>query len=278
MTAAIGTLRAWPSRDADGRTNQKVRRKPKLGDRPGCVDSREAMAVEPQAFITPAQRSARLIAFRRHATATRVKGKRRGCERPDGTRSYSIYCAEVLDYLMGFAVQTGRIFPSYEEIADWVGCAYKTAVQCVHQLAGGGWLEWDRRFVRIGSAGEFEPQVEQTSNFYRLKLPNAAAKLIEAFKARRPPLPDDVDAQAVSEEADDASRAVKRGVAELEADLAAKRRDNQFLANLASCRTPAAVEALFLQRLRLKEALAKWGDGVEALSTAVDASTQREFP
>lgn len=277
MNAAIGTLKAWPSRDADGRTNQKVRRKPKFGDKPGCVESREAMAVEPQCFITPKTRGERMIAFRRHATQARVRGKRRGCKRPDGTPSYSIFCADVLDFLMGFAVQTGRIFPSYTEISEFVGCGYKTVRDCLHQLAAGGWIEWDRRFVRTGSPGQAEPQVEQTSNFYRLKLPNVAAKLIEAWKGRRPPPPDDID-EAAAEAAVDASRAVRRGVAELEADLAAKRRDNQFLANLASCRTPAAVEALFLQRQQLKEALAKWGTGVEGSSTGVDASAQREFP
>ncbi|WP_337186716.1 hypothetical protein [Phenylobacterium sp.] len=277
--SAVATLRAWPSRDADGRTNQKVRRRPKAGDKPGCVASREAVAREPQAFLKPAQRLARMNAFRRHAKDSRVRGKRRGCLRPDGTPTYSIFAGDVLDYLMYYAVQTGRIFPSCKEIAEAVGCAYRTAVNCIHQLAAGGWLEWDRRFVRVGSPGAAEPQVEQTSNFYRLKLPNAAGELMAAWKARRPPPPDDVDVDDAAEEhAAEAARAVRRGTAEVEADLAAKRRDNQFLANLASCRTPAAVEALFVQRLRLKEALAQWGDGVEASSTGAKASIQREFP
>src|SRR4051812_41648735 len=104
--------RAWPSRDAQGRTNQRVRR-----------DSREAVPNEPRAFLSPRQRRERVNAFRRHAKATRPAGKRWG-----SAGTYSLHCAEILDFLMYHAVQTGRVFPTYQEISAAVGCAYRTAV------------------------------------------------------------------------------------------------------------------------------------------------------
>ncbi|MDZ4372608.1 MAG: hypothetical protein U1C74_14455 [Phenylobacterium sp.] len=269
--SAVSTLRAWPSRDADGRTRQKVRRRP-TGDRPGCVDSREARAVEPANFLSPRQRRERIAAFRRHATDTRDRGKRRGYVRPDGTPSYSIYAGDVLDYLMHFAVQTGRVFPSYAEISEAVGCAYKTAVNCVRQLAAGGWVEWERRFVRVGSPGQAEPQVEQTSNLYRLKLPNAAQRLLDAWRARRAPPPDDVDIEAAAAATDPDIE-----VAQMHAK---KLRMMQEM--MAASRSPQDREAIAQRATALQAELRKLEAGIQARdegsSTAPPASTQREFP
>ena len=244
--AGISTLRAWPSRDENGRTKQKVRR-----------DSREALPVEPAELLSPRQRRARISAFRRHASSVRIPGKRRGAR---GT--YSLYCADVLDYLMYHAVQTGRIFPSYEDISAAVGCAYRTAVNCVRQLAAGGWVSWERRFVRVGSPGQAEPQVVQTSNLYRLALPNAARALIDGWKRRRPPAPDDVPDDAVAAVEPDTEAAISRAVAE--AERGAQRRNQHLLSALAAARTPHQVEAVLTGRSKMQGLLDKLEAGLRA--------------
>lgn len=254
MSAA--TIRAWPSRDANGRTNQKVRR-----------ESREALVNEPVEFLSPRQRRERIAAFRRHATEIRIPGRRRGCS---GT--YSAIAGDVLDYLMSFAVQTGRIFPSYEEIAKACGCAYRTAVRVIHQLKRGGWLGWERRFVRVGKPGSAEPQVEQTSNFYRLYVPNVASALMKAWRDRRPPPPDDVDDQAVARARDPDAEAKDMAVKKLVA----------IRSLMAMAKTPQDREAIAKRTTELEAALEAYGAATvgrrEASSTAVDELPKREFP
>lgn len=247
---------AWPSRDADGRTNQKVRR-----------ESREALVNEPVEFLSPRQRRERIAAFRRHATEIRTPGRRRG-----SAGTYSTIAGDVLDYLMMFAVQTGRIFPSYEEIAKACGCAYRTAVRVILQLKRGGWLYWERRFVRVGKPGTAEPQVEQTSNFYRLAVPNVASALMKAWRDRRPPPPDDVDAQAAAAAQDP----------DVEAREMALKKLHAIRSLMSASMSPKDREAIAKRTAELEAALSAYGAGVtsrsEASSTAVDERPKREFP
>lgn len=246
MTASA---RAWPRRDANGRTNQPVRR-----------DSREALDHEPRQLLSRRQKSERLAAFKRHATAARQAGRRRGhgwkarMKWRHQVEAYGASCADVLEYLMHQAVEHGRVFPTFKEIAEAVGCAYRTAVRCVQQLARGGWLEWERRFVHVAGVGGAGPQVLQTSNLYHLKLPNAAGALIDAWRARRAPPPDDVDPHAARIWASGEARAAE-AAAVAEAQSAAERRNQHILARLAAARTPGAVLAIFQGHQDLQAAL-----------------------
>lgn len=245
--------RAWPSRDADGRTRQKVLR-----------NSREAMTNETPEYLNRRQRSERIAAFRRHATQSRVAGRRRGHgERDHESWSYSAIAGDVFDYLMFHAESTGRVYPSYEQIAAAVGCAYRTAVRVIHQLARGGWISWERRFVRTGKEKSPEPQVEQTSNLYRIHLPTVAGQLIRAWRARRPPPPDDVaNARDPDEEArDDAAKRLVAAQAFMEA-----------------ARSPEELELFTRRAAALQSKLDLWSSRYETPSTPVDGSTQREFP
>lgn len=241
---------AWPRHDADGRTHQKVRR-----------GSRERLTVEDRQFITARQRGDRLRAFKIHATKTRVKGKRRGHE-----GGYGLHCADVLDFLMFFQTETGQVFPSYRRISEAVGCAYRTAVRCIRQLATGGWLSWERRLIRVADGGR-EPQVHQDTNFYRLKVPGAAGELVAAWTARRrAAVPDDVPAWL---EEGDLRNAL------WDAHQAAERRNHHLISKLAAARTPDAVAHVLLGRGALSDALDRLGQSVHR---ADSVAAEREFP
>lgn len=258
--SASSTLSAWPKRDQDGRTRQRVRR-----------NSREAWGQERAELLTPRQRRERMAAFRRHATNARPAGKRRG-----SGGSYSLYCGDVLDYLMHYAVTSGRIFPSYKQIAAAVGCAYRTAVRCIAQLKRGGWLTWERRFVRVANGGALEPQVHQESNLYRLALPNVARQLIDAWASRPRPKPADVDDEWTAHYASGETEAALQN-AILEAERGAQRRNQHLLLKLAGARTIGEVERALTSAHRTRAILETLEAGL-AEKGAVSASGQREFP
>lgn len=91
----------------------------------------------------------------------------------------------------------GRLFPSYEKIAEWSSRARATVHRSIKLLASLGLIEWKRRY-------EFNPETNlssQTSNLYRFALPDHLAQIlgIEA-----PPVPADVEwsqANRLNEEA-----------------------------------------------------------------------------
>lgn len=254
MSAAVATLPAWP-RKSGGRTLQKVRR-----------DSRLALGdAEPVAKITYKEKRLRLEAFKRQAKAARIPGKRRGCR---GT--YSAICADVLEYMLGWAVTTGRVFPSYDEIASAVGCAYRTAVRAVRQLEYGGWVTWQRRMVLVGREGTKEPQVHQTSNFYTLALPNAAKALMAYFQKRAAPKEAEVD---------DEEMARRKEVEALEAEQTDARKRLDFMrAAMAAARTPADRADLKARTRRLKGVLDQLQQRIENNPQAQQGAAEREFP
>ena len=69
-------------------------------------------------------------------------------------------------------------------------------MRALANLRDHGFLDWLRRYVPTGNEGR-GPQVQQTSNAYRLSLPPRAARLL-GHLAEAPPAPDDhTHAQAV---------------------------------------------------------------------------------
>lgn len=273
--SAQSKVRAWPARDELGRTNQPVRR-----------NSREQHAQERPEFLSHRQRGERLKAFRRHATAQREPGRRRGAGWRDGRlmrgelqqnpEAYSAAAGDVLEYLLGLAVSTGRVFPSYRKISAAAGCAYKTAVRCVQQLARGGWIAWERRFVRVAQGGALEPQVHQATNLYRLALPNAARQLIDAWAAKPKPRPADVpDEWAANYYSGETEGALARAVAEAERD--AQRRNQHLLLKLAAARTIAEVEAALTGAQRTRDIFDKLERGL-GRKAAGPPTDKRESP
>ena len=92
----------------------------------------------------------------------------------------------------------GRLFPSYEKIAEWSSRARATVHRSIKLLASLGLLEWKRRY-------EFNPDTKlsnQTSNLYRFALPEHLAQLLGI---ETPPLPADVEWRQASRLQDEAA-------------------------------------------------------------------------
>lgn len=83
----------------------------------------------------------------------------------------------------------GRVFPSYEMIAEWAVVSRATAHRALEALEAIGLLARLRRYIYTKEA-TVGARSEQTSNAYRMELPRMLRDLIE--KRHRPaPLPDD---------------------------------------------------------------------------------------
>ncbi|MFZ5871074.1 MAG: hypothetical protein ACOYXW_11185 [Actinomycetota bacterium] len=222
MTAAGTTWEgfAWPGKNEDGRTLQPVRRKsrPSLG------------AGEPVFRITEKQRRKRLEAFDRLARNGKPKGVRRG-HMGDKFMTYSWCAHQVLDYLLGFAVTTGRVYPSVKQISAVLGIAVSQVARVLDQLELGGWIKRERR-IRPTTipAGEVGPQVEQDTNYYRLLLPTAAGELLSLWtraQERRAGLtPEESDRLGRARRVAGDRRALERGLAQARALLARAARES----------------------------------------------------
>ena len=83
----------------------------------------------------------------------------------------------------------GRVFPSYDHLAQATSLGRATVARALRILEGIGFLVRQRRFKRVEGDGP-GPRYEQTSNAYRAFLP----KIVQAYLPRwmRPaPIPDD---------------------------------------------------------------------------------------
>jgi hypothetical protein len=162
----------WTKKRADGTTGEPIRHT----SRPTLFEH------EPAQRITERQREGWLRAFDRHAKAARPNGVRRGHE---GTFSHA--ARQVLAYFLDLASRTGRIFPSYNHIAEVCDLPRSLVHRVLAQLEAAGWIKRERRFRPAPKAGTGEPgpQLEQDSNFYRVQLPMAAARLLAAWQRRR---------------------------------------------------------------------------------------------
>lgn len=101
----------------------------------------------------------------------------------------------------------GRVFPSYDHLAEATSLGRATVARSLRILEGIGFLVRQRRFKRIEDAQGPGPRYEQTSNAYRALLP----RIVTAYLPRwmRPaPLPDDV-AHRAEEHAEEMDRMVR---------------------------------------------------------------------
>lgn len=85
--------------------------------------------------------------------------------------------------------RTGRLEPAISTIMDRLGRSRDTIVRALKKLRAHGFIDWLRRYEPTGNEGR-GPQVQQTSNAYRLSLPEKARQFLGRF-AKAPPLPDD---------------------------------------------------------------------------------------
>lgn len=72
----------------------------------------------------------------------------------------------LLTFLTDFV--TGKLFPTLESIAEAAGVHKNSVIDAQKRLRAHGLIDWVRRTTRTGNAGEFGPQLEQTSNAYEI--------------------------------------------------------------------------------------------------------------
>jgi hypothetical protein len=88
----------------------------------------------------------------------------------DHSQRISSHYRDVLRYLLSLGVRFGKVFPSYQNIAEHCRCSRRTVASALAWLSLWGFLDWQRR-IRRTAAGV----VRQTTNAYRLVLKGLAA-------------------------------------------------------------------------------------------------------
>ena len=82
---------------------------------------------------------------------------------------------------------SGRVFPSYERLAERTELGRSTVSRAIPVLKAIGLLDWQRRFKRVEVEGA-GVRYKQTSNAYRTALPARLAAYLPRWM-RRPPVP-----------------------------------------------------------------------------------------
>jgi hypothetical protein len=95
----------------------------------------------------------------------------------DGDRRILLSFLKLLDF------KTGRLDPSYQELADRAGCHRATAIEACKRFAKWLGLRWVRRTVVAETAGQAGPQREQISNAFHFDLSAAPRRVWATFKA-----------------------------------------------------------------------------------------------
>lgn len=201
---ALGSIpvrRAPARRGAPHPTGAPVRR-----------DSIEAGTFEEMFFAVPARGETDRLA--RMARAALDSGRRlRRIERR-GERTLSA-AERQLTRLTGGAVRVyeeictlarlnqGRVFPSYDWLAEATGLGRATVARALAVLEGLGFLVRQRRFRRVEGQGS-SPRYAQTSNAYRPVLPRRIASCLPRWLRPAPP-PDDVVVAETERRAADAA-------------------------------------------------------------------------
>ena len=147
----------------------------------------------------------------------------------------------VLEELLALSrLNRGRVYPSYDHLARVTGLGRATVARGLRLLEEIGFLVRQRRFARLRAEGA-GPRIAQTSNAYRLTLPQIITAHLPRWM-RSPPLPDD-EAQRIAE----------------------RRAEQQAMRRSLSCRDLA----LATLDGPLGRALAKLGAGIDARGTVV---------
>lgn len=129
-----------------------------------------------------------VLAARRYELAGKQPGSRNG---PLG--GVAIELIELLANLVNF--RTGRLDPSIDFLMLKLRRSRDAIVRAQKALRAHGFLDWLRRYVPTGNEGR-GPQVQQTSNAYRLSLPARAKQFLGRFGMTPPPPDDHVQAEA----------------------------------------------------------------------------------
>ena len=123
-----------------------------------------------------------VLAARRYELAGKQPGERNG---PLGFIALEV--VELLANLVHY--KSGRLDPSLDWMMRKLRRSRDAIVRALKALRSHGFLDWLRRYVPTGNEGR-GPQVIQTSNAYRLSLPERARRLLGRY-GEAPPPPDD---------------------------------------------------------------------------------------
>lgn len=121
------------------------------------------------------------LAAQKYEWATREAGSRYG--------ALGSVALEVLDYLTRLIGKDGRLEPSLDFLMRKLKRSRGAIHRALKALRQHGFLDWMRRYVPTGNEGR-GVQVQQTSNAYRLSLPDRARRLLGRMMGDSP-LPDD---------------------------------------------------------------------------------------
>lgn len=194
---------------------------PRMPHRTGAPvrrDSMEAGTFEDLFFATPAKgepdrmlRAARaaLDAGRRLKRAVRIEARDLSASER-ALAAMTAGAVRVFEEICTLArLNAGRVFPSYDWLAEATALGRATVARALVVLEGAGFLVRQRRFKRVEGEG---PRYAQTSNVYRPVLPRRMLDLLPRW-LRPAPLPSD----AVQRGADRAEE-----IASMEAGLSAR--------------------------------------------------------
>lgn len=129
-----------------------------------------------------------VLAARRYELTSRQKGGRSGALGHVAIEILELF-ANLVDY------RTGQLDPSLDYLMRTLRRSRDAIVRALKALRDHGFLDWLRRYVPTGRKGS-GPQVQQTSNAYRLCLPARAARLLGRYGRAAPPPDDHSHAQA----------------------------------------------------------------------------------
>lgn len=163
MFEAIGEIAGYPTR-SNRRTYQPVRRDSRAAGREG-VFWRPVSRKEVERII---------LAAEKFELSGKLTGRKNG---PLG--SVAIEILRLFRNVVDF--RTGRLDPSIDYLMAKLRRSRDAIVRALKALRAHGFLDWLRRYVATGERGVRGPQVQQTSNAYRLSLPAAAARLIGRY-------------------------------------------------------------------------------------------------
>lgn len=174
------------------RTHQPVRRRSHARGRCEGVFWRSTNRQEVRQIVTAA---------RRYELVTRQAGQRNGALGPVALEILDLF-ANLVDF------RSGRLDPSLDFIMAKLRRSRDAVTRALRALRDHGFLDWLRRFVPTGNEGR-GPQVQQTSNAYRMSLPARALRIMGRLFTPAP-LPDDF-----SHAAEQTAEAYKAQVASL---------------------------------------------------------------
>lgn len=129
-----------------------------------------------------------VLAARRYELANKKPGNRNG---PLG--GVAIELVELFANMVNF--RTGQLDPSIETLMRHLRRSRDAIVRALKALRDHGFLDWLRRYVPTGNEGR-GPQVQQTSNAYRLSLPQRAMQFLGRWGEAPPPPDDHTQAEA----------------------------------------------------------------------------------